>query len=155
MRPRLKFQRRINRSMQLMAEARVTCIGPGIQSCGEGAWNLSHLEPIDCPLPNLQIFSACVISGIDLIFHSFYRTVILTSWDRGLSDGEKLSDKPDPLVQLEGPLLARSRPAARSLNGSTCDGAGGGGDDGATPSVDRLPTASPLNSWSGFPYSYS
>ena len=44
--------------------------------------NLSHLEPIDCPLPNLQIFLACVISGIDLIFHSFYRDVVLTSWDR-------------------------------------------------------------------------
>ena len=41
--------------------------------------NLSHLEPIDCPLPNLQIFLACVISGIDLIFHSFYRTVVLTA----------------------------------------------------------------------------
>ncbi len=48
--------------------------------------NLSHLEPIDCPLPNLQIFLACVISGIDLIFHSFYRDVVLTSWDRGMSD---------------------------------------------------------------------
>src|SRR6266403_413932 len=66
--------------MQLMAEDRVTRIGPGIQSCGGGALNLSHLEPIDCPLPNLQIFLACVISGIDLIFHSFYRDVVLTSW---------------------------------------------------------------------------
>jgi hypothetical protein len=66
--------------------------------------NLSHLEPIDCPLPNLQIFLACVISGIDLIFHSFvsgwvstvtkacvceprptrYRAVVLTSWERAL-----------------------------------------------------------------------
>ncbi len=36
--------------------------------------NLSHLEPVDCPLPNLQIFLACVISGIDLIFHSCYRS---------------------------------------------------------------------------------
>ena len=51
--------------------------------------NLSHLEPIDCPLPNLQIFLACVISGIDLIFHSFYRTVGLTSWDGDMSDGEE------------------------------------------------------------------
>ena len=46
--------------------------------------NLSHLEPSDCPLPNLQIFLACVISGIDLIFHSFYREVVLASWDRTL-----------------------------------------------------------------------
>jgi len=30
--------------------------------------NLAHLEPIDCLLPNLQIFLACVISGIDLFF---------------------------------------------------------------------------------------
>jgi len=30
------------------------------------------------PLPNLQIFLACVISGSDLIFHSFYRAVLLT-----------------------------------------------------------------------------
>jgi hypothetical protein len=30
------------------------------------------------PLPNLQIFLACVISGIDLIFHSFYGKVVLT-----------------------------------------------------------------------------
>src|SRR5258705_11321672 len=74
--------------MQLMAEARVTRIGPGIQSWGGGALNLSLLEPIDCPLPNLQIFLACVISGIDLIFHSFYRAVVLTSWDRGPSDCE-------------------------------------------------------------------
>jgi hypothetical protein len=59
--------------MRLKAEARVTRLGPGIQSCGGGALTLSHLEPIDCPLPNLQIFLACVISGIDLIFHSFYR----------------------------------------------------------------------------------
>ena len=51
--------------------------------------NLSHLELIDCPLPNLQIFLACVISGIDLIFHSFYRMVVLTSWDRGMSDCER------------------------------------------------------------------
>ena len=50
--------------------------------------NLSHLEPIDCPLPDLRIFIACVISGIDLIFHSFYRKVVLTSWDRGMSDCE-------------------------------------------------------------------
>ena len=42
--------------------------------------NLTHLEPIDCPLPNLHIFLACVISGIDLIFHSCYRDVVLTSW---------------------------------------------------------------------------
>src|SRR6266478_2917285 len=65
-RPRLKFQRlppRINRSRQLTAEARVPRIGPGIQKWG-GALNLSHLEPLDCPLPNLQIFLACVISGI-------------------------------------------------------------------------------------------
>ena len=48
--------------------------------------NLSHLEPSDCPLPNLQIFLACVIFGIDLIFHSFYREVVLTSWDRLMSD---------------------------------------------------------------------
>ncbi len=64
----------------------MTRIDCGIQSCGGGALNLSHLEPIDCPLPNLQIFFACVISGIDLIFHSFYRVVVLTSWDRGMSD---------------------------------------------------------------------
>ena len=48
--------------------------------------NLSHLEPSDCPLPNLQIFIACVISGIDLIFPSFYRDVALTSYDRGMSE---------------------------------------------------------------------
>ena len=48
--------------------------------------NLSHLEPIDCPLPNLQIFLACVISGIDLIFHSFYGMAVLTSWDRSMRD---------------------------------------------------------------------
>ncbi len=48
--------------------------------------NLSHLEPIDCPLPNLQIFLACIIAGLDLIFHSFYREVVLTSWDRSLCD---------------------------------------------------------------------
>ena len=48
--------------------------------------NLSYLEPSDCPLPNLHIFLACVISGIDLIFHSFYRDVILTSWVRDISD---------------------------------------------------------------------
>ena len=53
--------------------------------------NLSHLEPSDCPLPNLQIFLACVISGIDLIFHSFYRIVVLTSWDRSMSDYERES----------------------------------------------------------------
>jgi hypothetical protein len=47
--------------------------------------NLAHLEPSDCLLPNLQIFLACVISGIDLIFHSCYRAVVLTSWDRGMS----------------------------------------------------------------------
>ena len=52
--------------------------------------NLSHLGPLDCPLPNLQIFLACVISGIDLIFHRFYRKVVLTSWDRGMSDYEFL-----------------------------------------------------------------
>jgi hypothetical protein len=40
-----------------------------------GALNLTHLEPIDCPFPNLQIFLACVISEVDLIFHSFYRVV--------------------------------------------------------------------------------
>jgi hypothetical protein len=37
------------------------------------------------PTPTLQIFLACVISGIALIFHSFYRTVVLTSWDRSMS----------------------------------------------------------------------
>jgi hypothetical protein len=59
--------------------------------------NLSHLEPIDCPLPNLQIFLACVISGIDLIFHSFYRIVVLmTSWDRG---GVIASNKTHPLLE--------------------------------------------------------
>ena len=47
--------------------------------------NFSHLEPIDCPLSDLRIFIACVISGIDLIFHSFYCTVVLTSWDRDMS----------------------------------------------------------------------
>jgi len=31
---------------------------------------VSHLEPIDCPFPTCQIFLACVISGIDLIFHT-------------------------------------------------------------------------------------
>ena len=41
--------------------------------------NLSHVEPIDCPLPNLRIFLACVIFGIDLIFHSFFRW-----WDFGV-----------------------------------------------------------------------
>jgi hypothetical protein len=32
--------------------------------------HLSHLELIDCPLPNLQISLACVISGIDQIAQS-------------------------------------------------------------------------------------
>jgi len=38
------------------------------------------------PTPTLQIFLARVIFGIDLIFHSFYREVVLTSWDRLMSD---------------------------------------------------------------------
>jgi hypothetical protein len=53
--------------------------------------NLSHLEPIDCPLPNLQILLACVISGIDLIFHSFYREVVCD-----------LSQPPMKLIVREG-----------------------------------------------------
>src|SRR5882762_11924410 len=91
MRPRLKFQRlrpRINRSIAANGRGSSDTYRPWHSKLRRGALNLSHLEPIDCPLPNLQIFLACVISGIDLIFHSFYRNVVLTSWDRGLSDCE-------------------------------------------------------------------
>ncbi len=35
-------------------------------------------ETFRLPLPNLQIFLACVISGIDLIFHSCYRSSVPT-----------------------------------------------------------------------------
>jgi len=45
--------------------------------------DLSHLEPIDYPFPTCE-FDDRVFD----LFHSFYRAVVLTSWDRGMSDCE-------------------------------------------------------------------